>query len=199
MKKFNGFEDAKKQALSSGSAKLPVGAYICKIAAVKYESGTNGNSDRILIQYDIEEGEYKGFFKAQYEANQNEDKKYKGQTAIYVPSDDGSERDSWAKKSFCGWTNAFEQSNAGYVWDWDEKKWKDKLVGIVFGETGTVIDGKEVTYTEARFAIDVAKVRDGSAPKAKFKSKNGYGQTPAPSSDGFISVPEGDEFEIPFN
>lgn len=92
MKKFNGFEDAKKQALSSGSAKLPVGAYVCKVAAVKYESGTNGNSDRILIQYDIEEGEYKGFFKSQYEANQNEDKKYKGQTAIYVPSDDGSER-----------------------------------------------------------------------------------------------------------
>lgn len=36
MKRFNGYDDAKKQAESVGAPKLPEGAYVCKILAVKY-------------------------------------------------------------------------------------------------------------------------------------------------------------------
>lgn len=197
MKAFSNYDEAKKQAQASGSEKLPAGAYVCKILGVKFEVGENGNSDRIAIQFDIEEGENKGFFKKQYEASTSDDKKWKGATRIYVPNDNGSEQDSWTKKSFAGWTNAFELSNPGYTWDWDENKWKGLKVGIVFGETGTKINGKDVVYTEARFAIEVEKVRDGSAPAAKFKSKNGYGEN-STSSDGFMTVPSGSEDEIPF-
>ncbi len=206
MKQFGGYDEAKKQAQASGGAgRLPVGAYVCKVLGVKYENGTNGNSDMIQVQFDVAEGEHTGFFQKQYEANTSEDKKYKGKTTIYVPKDDGSEKDGWTKKSFASWTNAFEESNKGYSWDWDEKKWKGKLIGIVFGETGTVIDGKEILYTEARFAVAADAVRNGTAPEAKFKAKNGYtgnGTSAAGSSDGtpdFMKVPDSSLDELPFN
>ena len=202
MKAFSGYDQAKEAARYTGGERLPIGAYICEIKNVKYVPGENGNSDRIDILFDITDGEYKDFFKKQYDANQSEDKKWKGRTSIYVPKDDGSEKDTWTKNSFAKWTNGFEDSNPGYKWDWKEDKWKGKKIGIVFGETGTVIDGKEILYTEARFGCDINKVKDGTAPKAKFKAKNGYtgyGQS-APTdsgSDEFVSVQDGAPEEIP--
>ena len=131
MKSFNGYDDAKKAAQVSALAKLPVGAYVCKVKEVRYESLDWG--DKIVLAFDIHEGEYKDFFAKQFEANTSEDKKWKGKVNIFVPKDDGSEKDGYTKRSFAGWTDSFEKSNKGYSWDWDEKKWKNKLVGIVFG------------------------------------------------------------------
>jgi len=206
MQRFNGYDDAKKQASASGQAKLPAGAYVCKIMAVRYTAGTNGNSDRIDIQFDIEEGDLKGFFRTQYDASSDDSKKWKGKTSIYVPQDDGSDRDNITKRIFANWTDSLEKSNTGYIWDWDENKWKNKLVGIVFGETGTIIEGREVTYTEARFPVSVSVVRSGSAPVAKFKARNGWTGAQSsgssaksePGADtGFMDMNATDE-EIPF-
>ena len=99
--------------------------------------------------------------------------------------------------------DAFEKSNSGYSWDWDEKKLKNKVIGIVYGETGTVIEGKEVKFTEARFGVDAQLVRDGKAPSAKFKAKNGFGGNGSDgsgsgSSDEFMNVPAGQKEDIPF-
>lgn len=198
MKQFSNFDEAKKSAQSVASAKLPAGAYVCKVMSVKYEEFDWG--DVIAIAFDIVEGEQKDFFKNQYDSNTAEDKKWKGSARINVPKDDGSEQDGWTKRTFAGWVNSFEQSNPGYSWDWDEKKWKGKLVGIVFGETGTVIDGKDILFTEARFAVPVDDVRSGKAPEAKFKAKKGYGKGAASKVDtnGFIAVPEGVDEELPF-
>lgn len=182
MKQFNGYEDAKKQAQFTGGSRLPVGSYVCKIMGVRYEEGTDGKSDLITLQFDILEGEQKDFFRKQYEANQAEDKKWKGTALVYVPRDDGTEKDAWTKRAFAGWIDAFEKSNSGYTWTWDENTLKGLTVGIVFGETGTVINGKEIKYTEARFGIDAARVRNGNVPTAKFKAKNGYGKG-LPSGD----------------
>lgn len=205
MKKFNNFDDARENARRMGSERLPVGAYVCDVKNVQYVAGDNGNSDRIDILFDIAEGDQKDFFKKQYEANQSEDKKWKGRKSIYVPKDDGTEQDEWTKNAFAKWVNGFEDSNDKYKWDWKEEKWKGLKVGIVFGETGTVIEGKEILYTEPRFATSIAKVRDGSAPAAKFKAKNGYTgnkqsniETPAPGSEDFMQIPEGSNEEIPF-
>lgn len=206
MKKFNGYDKAKEAAQYQPGMKLPAGGYVCKVLGVKYEEGKGGASDDIAIQFDIEEGEFKGFFQKQYEANSSEDKKYKGIVRIYVPTDDGSDRDTWTKNSFARWTDAFEKSNTGYTWDWDEKKWKGKLIGITFGETGTVIQGREVVYTEARSAEPVENIRSGNYYKQKFKAKNGYtgnggtGSAAASGSEGWMNInAEVEEEELPFN
>lgn len=203
MKQFNGFAEAQEAAKYSGSERLPVGAYECQIKNVQYVTGENGNSDRIDVLFDIAAGDYKDFFKKKYDADESEDKKWKGRKSIYVPRDDGSERDGWTKNTFAKWTNAFEDSNKGYKWDWKEEKWKGLNVGIVFGETGTVIEGREILYTEPRFPVSIDKVRDGSAPAAKFVAKNGYTGTKQNTSNNsgsedWMKVPEGKDEEIPF-
>lgn len=85
MKEFKNFDEAKKNAEYTGTEQIPVGAYVAKIMGVRYENGQNGNSDRIVIQFDIAEGEQKDFFAKQYEQNTADDKKWKGKTTIYVP------------------------------------------------------------------------------------------------------------------
>ena len=198
MKQFKGYDEAKKAAQYT-STRLPEGAYICEILEVKYiNSDDSAKNDVIEILFDIADGEQKGFFKTQYANSSDENRRWKGRTRIYVPLDDGSEKDNITKKSFAKWTDSLEQSNLGYIWDWREAMWKGKKVGIVFGTTGTVIDGREVTYTEARFPIATELIKTGKAPKAKFKAKNGYtgadpDASPAPTVTGdepWMQVPE---------
>ena len=202
MKEFKGYASARERANYSSSAKLPVGGYVAKVKEVKYEDGQNGNSDMIRLAFDISEGEYKDFFKKQFEENTQEDKKWKGKTTIYVPLDDGSERDGWTQNAFARWTAAFEESNDGYKWDWDEKKWKNKTVGLIFGEVGTVIDGKEIVYTECRFPESAKKIREGNFKIPNLKKKNGFTGSAASANTSnpneFVKIPEGIEEEIPF-
>jgi hypothetical protein len=202
MQKFNGYDEAKKAAESKAGEKLPKGAYVCKILEVKPDYENN----RLTVGFDIVEGEYKDFFKKKFAADDSEDKKWKGRTTVWIPKDDNTEDDARTKKNFAGWTSSLEKSNPGYKWDWDESKWANKIVGIVFGETGTIIEGKEVVYTEARFPVDVEKVRSGKAPEAKFKSKNGYkgnsgngGGSDAKPDNAFMEFSNnGDNTSLPF-
>lgn len=200
MKQFKGYEEARKNANYQGSSQLPVGGYVAKVQDVRYEEGQDGNSDRIVLAFDIAEGEYKDFFKKQFEGNTNEDKKWKGKATIYVPKDDGSEKDEWTQNAFARWTASFEDSNEGYKWDWQEKKWKGKMIGVIFGQVGTVIDGKEVLYTECRFPTSVDRVRKGDVKIPNLKKKNGYTGTAKPQGDPnqFVAIPDGIEEEIPF-
>lgn len=211
-RKFGGYEKAKEAARYQGSEQLPIGAYVCVILGAKYFENPNG--DRIEIQFDIAEGDQKDFFQKQFNANPNEDKKYKGRTTIFYPKDDGSESDEWTKNTFSRWVNAIEDSNPGYSWDWDERKWKGKKLGIVFSKTGTNIDGKDVIYVEAHGPASVKQVHDGTfySGYLKFKKRPGYRgdsdtpnnsnnnyAAPAPTYDqGFMSIPDGIEEELPF-
>lgn len=157
----------------------------------------------LKVQFDVAEGELKGFFVKQFEENTNDDKKYKGMTTIYIPKDDGTEEDGWTKNTFAKWTNALEDSNNGYKWDWDEKKWKNKLIGLVFGEIGTVIDGKDIVYTDCRYPTSVSDIRENKFKEATFKAKNGYGSgfgqsTSTGEATDFMSIPDGISEELPF-
>ena len=195
MKPFNGYKEAQEEVKNAGGAKLPVGAYEGKILGVKL----NEEKGFLTVQFDITSGEYKDFFQKKFEADKDENKKYKGQTRIYLPKDDGSEKDGWTKKTFANWTNSLEESNKGYTWDWDETKWKNKKIGLVFGSTGTVIDGKNVVYTELHYPIPVDKIKEVDVSKIKFKAKNGYkASNSADGSTDFMNVPEGLEAELPF-
>lgn len=201
MKQFNGWEKAKEDAKYTGSSQLPVGGYVATIKDVRFEEGKDGNSDRIIVAYDISEGEYKDFFQKAFDANTSEDKKWKGKATIYCPKEDGSEKDSWTQKAFMRWVNAFEDSNKGYFWDWVESKWKGLKIGLIYGETGTVIDGKEILYTEVHSPCSIEAIHDGSFKAPKLKKKNGYtgnGNNAAATDNGFVNIPEGAEEAIPF-
>ena len=201
MKRFNDYETTQSY---SASEKLPVGGYVLKIENVRYEEGQNGNSDRIQMMFDIAEGEQKGFFRKQYDSQTSEDKKWKGTVAIYVPKDDGPEQDGWTKKSFKTIMENFEASNPGYSWNWDENSLKGKLIGGIFADTYSVIDGKEIKYVSlvARNLRTVDCIRSGNFKMPEPIKKNGatgnVTSASTNSSTDFMSIPSGAKEEIPF-
>ena len=146
MKAFSNY--AEVQVNTGSVEKLPVGGYVITIKSVKYEDNSaKGRADNIIFAFDIAEGEYKGYYAKRFEADTNEDKKWKGTYRLSVPTDDGSQNDGYAKSRFKGFMTSVEESNPGHKWNWDEQTLKGKLVGAAVGEINTEIEGKAITYT----------------------------------------------------
>lgn len=197
MRKFSGYEEI---SVYTASAKLPVGGYIVKVKNVRLDEGKNGASDRIVLMVDVTEGEYKDFYKNNYDNQTTEDKKWKGTFTIYCPTDDGSERDNWSKRKFKTIMEHIESSNAGYAWNWDENTLKDKVFGAIVGQINTVIDGKDIEYNSIRFTETTENIRKGNYKVPEPYYKNGYGQgekKEVTGSEGFMQV-DGTQEEIPF-
>lgn len=199
MKKLSGYEKA--QAYSD-TERLPVGGYVLKIMDVNELEYSWGN--QLKIEFDIAEGEYKDFFANNYKAQVGEDKKWKGAYRLYVPKDDGSEKDNWTMRKFKTVMNAFEDSNKGYHFDWDEKKLKGLLIGALFNnkefETENGIHG---FFTNCHSLVTVEKIRSGKFEvpadtllKGNSQQNSGYGKHDA---DGFMNIPDGINEELPFN
>ena len=80
---------------------------------------------------------------------------------------------------------AIEQSNQGYVWNWDEQTLKNKMVGIVVRERDWEKDGMTGTTTEIGALTSVQKVRDGKAPVLK---KRELKNKPSSVPPGYVPV-----------
>lgn len=177
MKAIKDFD--KVQAVTD-RVKLPAGYYVgkCVGAKVVEYNGRNGSFERLEIAVDITEGEFKDYYKKDFDANTREDKKWKGVCRIYVPADDGSEKDEFTKRIFKGIINAFEDSNSGYHWAWDESSLKGLKVGIAVRDKEYDFEGKTgfapeifklVSVEDAKsgkLAIPAPKYLNGSAPAA---------------------------------
>lgn len=187
MKKFNDYD---KTQSYSDRPQLPKGAYVLKIMDAHEEQNSNGSY--IKISCDIIEGEFKDFFMQDYKAQEREDKKWHCNYLLNEPKDDGSEKDGWTKRRFKTVVEALEESNDGYHWDWDEKKWKGLLIGGLFnmrqyqGNDGSVREG-----TNLKQLCSVEKVRSG---KFKMPKDDLLQQTAAPASETIFI----DDGENPF-
>lgn len=177
---------------------LPRGGYVCKITGAKVEEGDYGQ--RIKVAFDIEEGEYAEYFKNKYERNTNEDKKWPGVYSLNVPKDDGSEQDGWAKRRFKTFTNALEDSNSGYHFDWDETKFKGKLIGIIFNYREYSFNGQTGMTPNAAKVASVSDIRENKfkLPKDRYLSNGSGQQATQDEINGFMNIPAGNEEEIPF-
>ena len=117
MKKWNGYETT--QVMGSGRKKLPVGAYVCKVLEAREES--YGWGSVLVIQFDIAEGEYKNFYREQYE-KQDKNKKWKGVYRLNCPMDDGTPKDERMKKAFKTFIHHIETSNSNTS---NDNTWED--------------------------------------------------------------------------
>lgn len=192
MRKFNGYNEAK---ILTEQKKLPAGGYIVKILDAKEEHYDWG--DKLAIRFDIAEGEYRGFYKEQYDSQQQEDKKWKGTLRLTIPTDDGSERDNFLKRVFKSAMTAIEESNAGFTFDWDESKLKNLMVGALFGNNEYEFSGKHGFYTACRNFISVEKIKNGEFKIPADKLLDGK------SSEVMKDIPDGmapldDDEDIPF-
>ena len=192
IKQYNGAKAQRRAAREL----LPAGGYVAKIldAQVQHYDFRNGDSvDKLILSFDISEGVYTGFFKRDYNNNTNEDRKWRGvYRYLNIPKDDGSEQDGWTKRKFKTFTNAVEDSNSGYAWNWDETTLKGKLFGALYREKefeGT--SGDVITTTECGGSTDIASIRSGDfrLPKDKLLER------PATVNNAYAAVPDDD---LPF-
>ncbi len=185
--------------------KLPAGGYEAQITNAKVASytGQNGAYERLEIAVDIISGDYKDYFKEDYDNNPREDRKWKGVARFYVPTDDGSDSDEYTKSVLRSVTDALEASNKGYTWNWDEKSLKGLKVGILVRDKEYEIEDKHGFAPEifrfigidriqsGRFTVPKPKLikRDETVPAAPQAAQNASPEAPAADFSGVGSDP----------
>lgn len=179
---------------------LPVGAYICKIIGAKVVDYTDRKTGELMFQrlemaFDICEGDFKDYYQDEFNTQQGEDKKWKGVLRQYLPKEDGTEQDEWTKSSLKAMVEAFEESNPGFHFDWDESKLKGKTVGILFRNEQWVWDGKEGWKAQPFRALSTETVKEGKYKLPKDKPHKDA--LSSGGSDGFTQMPDNDD-DIPF-
>jgi len=168
---------------AGNSTKLPAGGYICKIISAE------DVEDRayILVQYDIEEGEYAHYYEERFRANPTwgwGGKLYKSYKQTALPM----------FKRFC---SCVTKSNPGYLFDGntnaDEKTLTGKLIGMVLGEEEYT--GNDGTIRTRLYCVTEKSVEEIRAGKFKVPEK----KTLAPTSSGFSNISSGDDSDLPFS
>lgn len=179
----------------SDRQKLPLGAYVCNVLKAAVSHTTYG--DMLQIGFDIAEGEYKDFYKSDFNANTAQDKKWKGVLRVFLPRDDNSEKDEITKRTLKGMVTSFEKSNPGYVWNWDETSLVGKQVGILYRNEEWDYNGRTGWAVRPFRAISVDSVREGSFTFPPDKPLHGTASAPAPTaSNGGYTAVETDD--LPF-
>lgn len=192
MKPFNGYE-AKRKATRE---QLPVGGYVVKVLDVHEQIYSWGNV--LELSFDITEGQYAGFFTADYKNNTNEDRKWRGKYRLNEPKEDGSDMDAWTKRNFNGAMYAFEDSNDGYHWDWDESKLKGKIVGALFRNKEWEYNGRTGWTTECCELIPVQDVRENHFQMPKDKPLKNKAAPKSIMPAGFEEIVDTDD-DLPFS
>lgn len=199
MKQFAGYEKAKEEAQNRASfPKLPVGAYVLKVQGARVDAGTDGYNDKLVVAFDIDEGEQKDYFKKKFEADTSENKKWKGTFSITIPSDNDGEDKSWIARKFAEYMNMFEDSNKGFVWKWNEADLKGKKIGGVFSEVQKAIDGKNVTWVTCRWFESVENVKNGLVQIPEKKIYSSVEESTSVDDAGFMEIKKDEVQDLPF-
>ena len=193
------FKDYDKTKAYGDYEQLPKGGYILKIIGVTEKTSKAGGK-YFEISADIDDGEYFGYFRRDYDAQTREDKTWRGRMFLNIPNDDGSEQDGYRKRGFKTFTEALEDSNPGYHWDWDETKWKGRLIGGLFNSKEWEWNGKTGWSTRWKSVCSVDKIRDNSYKLPQDEPlKNKTVSATNPNIDGdWMKLPEGEEEQLPF-
>ena len=181
MRQVNDWDNVQAYAYEA-SERLPAGGYVAQVLGAKvvtYNAKDRGTFEKLEICLDVSEGEYADFFKNQYAASTYKNKKMKGVYRCYVPTNDGSDNDLRNRRTLKSVSIAFEESNNGYHWDWDENKLKGLTVGMLVRDTEYDIDGKQGMYSEISALIPAQRIREGKfqipSPRMLPKPQNSGG------------------------
>ena len=179
------------QATTGEFNRPTAGGYVCVIMSatdVPFDANTD-KGDYLKIEYDILEGEFKGYFSEQFDKwgswNGNFVRSYKEK----------------ALGMFKHFTNCIEESNVGYKWAWNESTLKGTMIGLVIGEEEYVNSNGE---TKKRLYVKdvktVEQIRNGDfkvpALKTLQDDPRATGNIKNSSSPSF--VPLSTDEELPF-
>lgn len=157
MKKISGYDKIQE---SGSFKKLSPGGYVVKILDVTDVP----DKEYLKVSFDVCEGKDKDFFANEYKNDTREEKRWPNA---------GSFVRSYKEKALPmlkGFTTAIEKSNKGYTWDFDEKKLKGKIVGLVLGEEEFLNSSGKLrtrTYVNAVRSVDVIHKGEFEVPELK--------------------------------
>ena len=178
---------------------LPKDAYVIRILNAKEVENKSSSGSHLAIAFDIAEGDYKNFYKQQFDANRNEDKKWPNDAVYYL----GIPSEGCQQFVIDNWNTFFadlEDSNNGFVFDGEPSKLKGKIIGGKFHIEQSEYRGQIYNHTRLRWTCLASDVRDGKAlrsmPNDKLIEKK---QSASASDDSFMSVPTDTDEEIPFD
>lgn len=172
-------ENFDKIPASGDFEKLPAGGYVLRIQAVTDDA----KKEYLAIVYDIAEGPEAGRYK-----NEEAENDYRHRFIR-----------SYKEKAlgmFKAFTNALEESNPGYKWDWKEGALPGKLLGVTIGyEEYEANDGTVKERTRIASCMSASRIRKGDfkVPELrKLKTEQPVAGSPVP---GFTPMTDDD---VPF-
>lgn len=187
------------QAFTGDAERLPPGGHICRIKAVQVGETKRDKKPMLILDLEIAEGSpYDGIFQRKYDARLKAASGQYGNTAhwpcVYwqpMLNDDGT-----TNSFFKGLTTSIEDSNPGYIWNFDERTLPGKLVGFVFGEEEFLgRDGKPATNVKPQSARSVEAIRKGvNVPEKKTLAGQGGGKAFNAQAAGYTQADD----ELPF-
>jgi hypothetical protein len=158
--------------------RIPAGGYICVITAVEDVP----EKEYLKIEYDISNGDYRGYFKGLYL-----NKGFWG----------GSFVKSYKVKAqpfFKAFKTAVEASNPGYTYNNDEKTLVGKYVGLVLGEEEYLDKNNKIrTRTYVDQAHSAKAIQAGEFEIPELKKLKASEPTPA-----FAPIPDGSGDPLPW-
>lgn len=173
IKQYNGFKAERNNTRET----LPAGGYVAKITDASVINYSWGSS--LKVDFDICEGDYKGFFAKDYRNNTNDDKKWRGVYRLNIPDENNQYFDS-QRKAFNNFVACLEETNSGFHWAWDEAKLKNKGIGVIFRNKEWEFNGKTGWTTECGGVATAEEVRNSTfkplsdKPLAKKETTSAY-------------------------
>lgn len=160
MKKIENFEQVKA---SGEFDSLKPGGYIGVLYKVEDES----DKEYLKVFFDIAEGEFTGYYKNLYS-------QFDFWGGVFIRS-----YKEKALSMFKGFIKAVEESNVGYVWNWDESTLKGKKVGLILQEeeyvpTGGAHAGELRTRLIVQKVVNVETIKSGKYKVPELKKLDKY-------------------------
>ena len=197
MNKPNGYEETQAQG---SFTPVELGGHFLVIKNVEEKKASTGR-DMIVVYFDFaQEDKQAGYFAESFKNDIRPDKKWSNQGTQYILVDDENGNCSKSFKTFC---TCVEHSNNGFKTQWGDNfcaQFKNKKIGGVFGEQMDFYNGEERKKRVLRWFTSTDKVKDAEVPAMSMT--NAYKNRPTsavPSGDGFMSIPDGIDEDLPFN
>ena len=201
MNKPSGYDEART---SGEFTPVELGGHYAVIKQVSETQSSTGK-DMVVVLFDFsDQDKQNGYFLRAFNDDTRDPKKwpFAGSKYILVADYNDPKKTSRNFKTFC---TCVEKSN-DYTIQWGGKNWaqqfKGKKIGVVFGEEESEFDGRISMRRVPKWFCRWDAVKDAETPKPKYINGVGPAQpkasAPATDENGFVSIPEGADDEIPF-
>lgn len=196
MQKPNNYENTQA---SGEFVPIELGGHIMVIKQVEEMKSKTGR-DMLKVSFDFADTDDQAkYFEKVFRDDIRPEKKWPNAGTTYILTED---IDGNCSKQFKTFTTSVEKSNPGFQVQWGDsfcQGFKNKLVGGVFGIVEEEYNDKRSKRHKLRWFRSVEGVKNAEIPDAKLLPAQNSQLPGQPVGDGFMTIPDGLDEELPFN